>query len=104
MATTAEEIIWLRWLLQDPGVPSTDPTPLHCDNTDTIQITLNLVKFSLSKHIGVDAFFLRDQYGLGTLVPLYVPSEQQLADLMTKPQTRAQHDYLLSKLSMYDPP
>ena len=104
MATTAEDIIWLRWLLQDLGVSSPDPTPLHCDNTGAIQITLNPVKHSLSKHIGVDAFFLRDQYGQGTLVPHFVPSEQQLADLLTKPQTRAQHVFLLSKLSVYDPP
>ena len=104
MATTAEDIVWLRWLLQDLGVYSPDPTPLHCDNTGAIHITLNPVKHSLSKHIEVDAFFLRDQYGQGTLVPQYVPSEQQLADLLTKPQTRAQHDFLLFKLSVYDPP
>lgn len=104
MATTAEEIVWLRWLLHDLGVVSHAPTPLHCDNTGAIQITLNPVKHSLSKHIGVDAFFLRDQYSKGILAPQFVPSERQLADLFTKSQTRAQHDFLLSKLSMFDPP
>ncbi|XP_039136379.1 protein P21-like [Dioscorea cayenensis subsp. rotundata] len=81
MATTAEEIVWLRWLLHDLGVVSHAPTPLHCDNTGAIQITLNHVKHSLSKHIGVDAFFLRDQYNKGILAPQFVPSEHQLADL-----------------------
>ena len=52
MATTAEDIVWLCWLLQDLGVSSPYPTPLHCDNTVAIQITLNPVKHSLSKHIG----------------------------------------------------
>ena len=104
MATTAEEIIWLRWLLQDLGVHSPAPTSLHCDNTGDIQITLNPVKHSLPKHNGVDAFFMRDQHNQGTLAPQFVPSEHQLADLFTKSQTRVQHDYLLSKLSVYDPP
>ena len=103
MATTAEDIVWLHWLLQDLNVSSPDPTPLHCDNTGAIQITLNPMKHSLSKHIGVDAFFLRDQYGQGTLVPHFVSSEQQLADLLIKPQTRVQHDFFLSKLLVYDP-
>ena len=59
MATTAEEIVWLRWLLADLGITS-GPTALYCDNTGAIQITLNPTKHSLSKHIGVDSFFLRD--------------------------------------------
>jgi len=104
MASTAEEIIWLRWLLADFGVVSSGPTTLFCDNTSAIQLTLNPVKFSLSKHIGVDVFFLREQYSQRTLVPQYVPTEHQLADLFTKSQTRVQHDYLLSKLLVYDPP
>jgi hypothetical protein len=33
-----------------------------------------------------------------------VPSEIQLADLLTKAHTRAQHCFLLSKLSVVDPP
>ena len=103
MASTAEEIIWLRWLLADFGVVSSGPTTLFCDNTGAIQLTLNPVKFSLSKHIGVDVFFLRDQYNRHILVPS-MPTEHQLADLFTKSQTRVQHDYLLFKLSVSDPP
>jgi hypothetical protein len=34
----------------------------------------------------------------------YVPSDLQLADFFTKAQTKAQHDFLLSKLSVVDPP
>ena len=62
MSTTAEEIVWLRWLLADLGVAPFSLTTLYCDNTGAIQIILNSVKHSLSKHIGVDAFFLRDQH------------------------------------------
>ena len=103
MATTAEEIVWLRWLLVDLGVAPSGPTALYCDNTGAIQITLNPVKHSPSKHIGVDAFFFRDQYLQGTLVPYYVPSECRLANLLTNSQTRAKQEFLLSKLSIHDP-
>jgi hypothetical protein len=33
----------------------------------------------------------------------YVPSEFQLENLLTKAHTRAQHSFLLSKLSVVDP-
>ena len=70
MATIAEEIVWLRWLLADLGVAPPGPTTLYCDNTGVIHITLNSVKHSLSKYIGVTAFFLRDQHLQSTLFPL----------------------------------
>ena len=76
MVTAAEEIVWLRWFLTDLGVVLSGPTVLYCDNTGAIQITLNPVKHSLSKHIGIDTFFLRDQHHQGTLVPRYAPSER----------------------------
>jgi hypothetical protein len=34
----------------------------------------------------------------------YVPSELQLANFFTKTQTRAQHRFYLSKVSVFDPP
>ena len=36
LASTVQEVIWLRWLLQDLGVPVTSPTPLHCDSTGAL--------------------------------------------------------------------
>lgn len=59
LATTTAEIIWLRWLLVDFGVPCEAPTPLLCDNTSAIQIANNIVKHELTKHIGVDASFIQ---------------------------------------------
>ena len=59
LATTTAEIIWLRWLLVDFGVPCEAPTPLLCDNTSSIQIANNIVKHELTKHIGVDAYFIQ---------------------------------------------
>ncbi|CAL1355334.1 unnamed protein product [Linum trigynum] len=41
MASTVREIIWLRWLLQELGVPQSGPTPLHCDNQAALHIANN---------------------------------------------------------------
>lgn len=104
LATTTAEVIWLRWLLADLGVVLSQPTSLFCDNTSAIQIASNPVKHELSKHIGTDASFTRFHYQHRTICLHYLPSELQVADFFTKPQTRDQHDFLLSKLKAGDPP
>ena len=80
LATTTTEIVWLRWLLADFGVPCDVATPLLCDNTRAIQIANDPVKHELTKHIGVDAFFTRSHCQQKTISVQYVPSELQLAD------------------------
>ena len=54
MATTTNEIIWLRWLLADMGVPITAPTSLHCNNKSVIQIACNSIFHEQTKHIDIN--------------------------------------------------
>ncbi|CAM8880258.1 unnamed protein product [Rhodiola kirilowii] len=55
------EVTWLRWLLEDFGVFVSAPTPLLSDSTGAIIITRDPVKHELTKHIGVDASYVRSQ-------------------------------------------
>jgi hypothetical protein len=104
MALLTAEVTWLRWLLADFGVCVTTPTPVLSDSTGAISIARDPIKHELTKHIGVDAFYTRAQVQAQVITLQYVPSELQLVDLFTKAQTRAQHDFLRSKLSVMDPP
>ncbi|CAM8935606.1 unnamed protein product [Rhodiola kirilowii] len=98
------EITWLRWLLTNFGVSVSAPTPLLSDSTGAISIARDPVKHELTKHIGVDASYVRSQVQDQVIALQYVPSELQLADFFTKAQTRAHHSFHLSKLSVVDPP
>jgi hypothetical protein len=80
------------------------PTPLLSDSIGAISNARDLVKHELTKHVGVDAHFTRSQVQDGVVALQYVPSELQLADFFTKAQTRAHHQFYLSKLSVVDPP
>ena len=104
MALLTAEVTWLRWLLEDFGVFVTTPNILLSDSTSAINIARDPVKHELTKHIGVDAFFVRAGVHNHVIALQYVPSELQLADFFTKAQTRVQHDFYLSKLSVVDPP
>ncbi|WVZ64985.1 hypothetical protein U9M48_014422 [Paspalum notatum var. saurae] len=99
MALVTAEVTWLRWLLADFGVSVSIPTPLLTDSTCAISIARDPVKHELTKHIGVDAYYTRAHVQDGVVTLRYVPSELQLADFLTKAQTRDQHRFYLSKLS-----
>jgi hypothetical protein len=62
------------------------------------------VKHELTKHVGVDCFYVRSAIQGKIIALQYVPSEIQLTDLLTEAHTRAQHCFLLSKLNVLDPP
>ena len=98
------EVTWLRWSLEDFGVFVTTPTTLLSDSTGAISIAWDPVKHELTKHIGVDTSYVRAAVQDHVVALQYVPSELQLAHFFTKAQTRAQHEFHLSKLSVVDPP
>jgi hypothetical protein len=104
MALLTTEVTWLWWSLADFGVSVTTPTPLLFDSTGAISIACDPVKHELIKHIGVDAFYTHANVQDQVIALQYVPSELQLADFFTYAQTRAQHSFFLSKLSVVDPP
>ncbi|GFS40568.1 hypothetical protein Acr_00g0069360 [Actinidia rufa] len=59
LADTTQELLWLRWLLQDMGVSHSGATVLHCDNRSAILIAHNDVFHDRTKHIEIDCHFIR---------------------------------------------
>jgi hypothetical protein len=60
LACVTAEVTWLRWLLIDFGV-ALSSTPVHRDNTGAISIVQDPVKHELSKHVGVNCFYVYDK-------------------------------------------
>jgi hypothetical protein len=59
MALLTAKVTWLQWLLAIFGVSVTTPTTLLSDIIGAISIGHDPVKHELTKHIGVDASFVR---------------------------------------------
>jgi hypothetical protein len=55
-----------------------------CDSTSAISVAKNPVLHSRTKHIEVMYHFLRDNVEMGNIDLIHVPTEKQLADILTK--------------------
>jgi hypothetical protein len=100
LADTTVELLWLRWLLQDQGLDCSTAVPIHCDNRSAIQIAHNDFFHERTKHIEIDCHFVRHRLLQGTLQLRLVSSQDQLADIFTKPMPSGRFCDLISKLKL----
>jgi hypothetical protein len=87
MAASAavQEAIYMRRLLGDIGYQQEQPTVIYEDNQGCIALSENPVEHKRTKHIDIRYHFTRERVESGDVVLEYVTTEDQLADLMTKP-------------------
>ncbi|TYK18362.1 Retrovirus-related Pol polyprotein from transposon TNT 1-94 [Cucumis melo var. makuwa] len=77
--------VWLRNLLKTVGILQEDPTVIHIDNKSTIALAKNPVFHDRSKHIDTRFHFIRDCISRKEVQVEYVKTEDQIADIFTKP-------------------
>ncbi|KAL2242589.1 UNVERIFIED_CONTAM: Retrovirus-related Pol polyprotein from transposon RE1 [Sesamum indicum] len=100
MASTVCEITWINNVLKDLGINVQRPVAFYCDNKAAIHITENPVFHERTKHVEIDCHVVRDKYKEGLILPTYVNSKQQLADLFTKSLPSNPFMFLVSKLGL----
>ena len=96
----SQELVWLRQLLSDLHIPCIESTTLYEDNQGCIKIASNEKINARTKHIDVRHHHLRDLQFRGIINLEYCPSDQMLADIMTKPLTRDKLYNLRDKIGL----
>jgi hypothetical protein len=76
--------------------------PLLCDNDSAIKIAYNPCEHSRTKHIDILHHFLRDHVIKGDIVISHVATNDQLADIFTKPLNEKRFCELQSELNIID--
>ena len=99
LANTSAEILCIESLLTELQIPYSIPI-VHCDNQSSVLLAHKPMLHSTTKHVELDIFFVRDKVVQGKLKIVHVPSEFQLADLLTKPLSSTRFLTLKSKLSI----
>ncbi|KAL9237818.1 hypothetical protein vseg_012322 [Gypsophila vaccaria] len=102
MTAATCEILWLKGLLEGIGIRIQYPVQLHYDNESAMHIANNPVYHERTKHIEIDCHFIRTHIRNGVVLPCYVHTQAQLADILTKALGRPQFTALLAKLGISD--
>ncbi|KAM1053550.1 hypothetical protein ACFX2I_000976 [Malus domestica] len=84
-ASSACQVVWLRRIMESLNQEQYGPTLVYCDNVSAIKLSKNLVLHGRSKHIDIRFHFLRDLVKDGVLELAQCSSQEQVADVLTKP-------------------
>ncbi|XP_062118212.1 secreted RxLR effector protein 161-like [Humulus lupulus] len=84
LANAATEMVWLKALLKEMNIPVQRPPIIWCDNIGAALLAANLVYHACTKNIEIDVHFVRDMV-LKKLIDIqYVPTQDQVADVLTE--------------------
>ncbi|KRY12850.1 Retrovirus-related Pol polyprotein from transposon TNT 1-94 [Trichinella patagoniensis] len=102
LAEASRELLWLRQLLNDFGVQTPDATTLYEDNQGCIRLVESDRFGERTKHINVRFHMVKDLREKGILEVKYCPSEEMIADNLTKPVCKQQIKNFTKKVGLED--
>ena len=74
----------MKWQLVDYGFDFQN-IPIWCDNTSAINLIKKPIQHSRTEHIKIRQRFICDHVNNGDVILKFVPINEQLADIFTKP-------------------
>ena len=96
-----QQALWMKQALVDYGIQLNGITIL-CDNKGAIDLSKNPVQHSRTKHIEIRHHFLRDNVQKGNISIEKVSSEDNIADILTKPLKREPFNLLRLGLGLME--
>lgn len=99
-ATEAQQGVWLERLLGDLLNRDPGKVVLNIDNKSAISLCKNPVFHDRSKHIDTRYHYIRNCIEEGTVDVEYISTEDQLADILTKPLGRVKFIEMRKKICL----
>lgn len=84
-ASSACQAVWLRRLCDELNQKQGSPTKIFCDNKSAISLTKNPVFHGRSKHIDIKFHYIHELVSSKEIEVELCKSEEQIADILTKP-------------------
>src|SRR5579859_1980214 len=92
-----KELIWLHRFLKEIGYDVSKQNTIYCDNQGAIALAHNPEHHARTKHIDIQYHFVRNCVEYGTMRLEYCPTEDIVADGLTK-ALRPQRHWKLAKM------
>ena len=100
----ALELFWIEAFLNELHIPFSTPLVLLCDNLSVNQLAAHPILHARTKHIEIDYHFIRDRVLCKSLLVKFIPFEEHLSDILTKPLPTCQFQSLHTKLTVLHNP
>lgn len=96
MALAIYKGIWLKRLIKELGIITSETMKVFCDNQSAISTAKNPVHYNRTKHMEIDRHFIKEKIENENVSLLQTPTSQQIADIHTKALLRKNFEDLSS--------
>jgi hypothetical protein len=101
-----KEGIWLLGFFNEVnhvfGFKKQKGIKLHIDNVSAIKLTKNPEFHGRTKHINIRHHLIREYVKNGTIIPVWISGQDNIADILTKPLPRPTFTRLRDRLGLVD--
>jgi len=94
------ELLWFKNLLMELGYKFTEPIKIHEDNQSCIKMATSNSNKSRAKHLDIKYHFIKEHVDSKTIELNYVPTNEQIADTLTKALPRSQFELLRKEIGL----
>jgi len=100
LSEVAREVRWLRSLFYELGFAQVQPTKILGNNEGSIALAKNPQFHKWAKHIRVQYHSIREQVQKGEITVKSCRTQQQTADVLTKPLPQAKHKQHVTEMGL----
>ena len=83
-SSTSNDTLWFRGAVGDMGLPQPLPTPLWVDAQNVLTLVQNLLSSNKVRHIKRRELIVREREAAGEVIVKKIPTNDNLADMLTK--------------------
>ena len=95
------QLLWMKQTRKDYDI-KVKKIPIYCDNESAIKIAHNPMQHSRTKHIAIRHHFIRDHVARANIVIDHVSTEDNIADIFSKPLDEKRFRALWCELNILD--
>eukprot|EP00253_Pinus_taeda_P029907 PITA_29907 len=94
------QAVWMRRMLRSLGKEQAKATVIFCDNSSAIALSKNSVFHKRTKHIDTRFHYIRELVSNGEITLQHCRTQEQVADILTKPLDQKSFEFLRKCLGM----
>eukprot|EP00253_Pinus_taeda_P016269 PITA_16269 len=98
------QAVWMRRMLRSLGQEQAKAIVIFCDNSSAIALSKNSVFHKRTKHIDTRFHYIRELVNNGEIVLEHCRTQEQVADILTKPLDQKRFEFLKKWLGMVECP